>query len=145
LEVPNPNGLLKCLEELRTADGAWGNERGLGPGAANATAAAVAVLRALGAPAPKGAGDWLLKQAHAQGGIRATPQAPMPDLLSTATALHALAGLQVPLGPLKECWLDFVDSLWTNQGGFHGHWADDDLDVEYTYYGLLALGHLSLG
>ena len=23
-------------------------------------------------------------------------------------------------------------------------WADDDLDCEYTYYGLLALGHLSL-
>lgn len=29
-------------------------------------------------------------------------------------------------------------------GGFHGHWADDHLDVEYTSYALLALGHLSL-
>ena len=40
--------------------------------------------------------------------------------------------------------LDFVDSLWTNEGSFHGNWADDHLDCEYTCYGLLTLGHLSL-
>jgi hypothetical protein len=45
---------------------------------------------------------------------------------------------------IKESCLDFVDSLWTNEGAFHGHWGDDLLDCEYTYYGLLALGHLSL-
>jgi len=33
--------------------------------------------------------------------------------------------------------------LWTNRGGFYGNWLDDTLDCEYTYYGLLALGHLS--
>jgi hypothetical protein len=37
-----------------------------------------------------------------------------------------------------------VDTLWSAEGGFHGHWADDHLDAEYTFYGLLALGHLSL-
>lgn len=72
------------------------------------------------------------------------PMAPMPDLLSTATALHALAGLEFDLTPIHEKCLDFVDSLWTNQGAFHGHWADDLLDIEYTFYGLLALGHLSV-
>ena len=40
--------------------------------------------------------------------------------------------------------LDFIDTLWTNRGGFYGNWTDDVLDCEYTYYGLLALGHLSL-
>src|SRR5439155_373210 len=34
--------------------------------------------------------------------------------------------------------------LETNEGAFHGQWADDHVDCEYTYYGLLALGHLSL-
>ena len=68
----------------------------------------------------------------------------MPDLLSTATALHALAALEEPLGPTKDRCLDFVDSLWTNEGGFYGHWGDTMVDGEYTYYGLLALGHLSL-
>ena len=42
----------------------------------------------------------------------------------------------------KPC-LDFLDSLWTNQGSFYGHWADHHLDAEYTFYGLLALGHLA--
>lgn len=45
---------------------------------------------------------------------------------------------------LKEPLLDYIDTLWTAKGGFHGSWEDDDLDIEYTYYGLLALGHLAL-
>ena len=64
--------------------------------------------------------------------------------LSTATALHALSALHLPIAGLRDPCLDFVDSLWTNRGGFFGTWADDALDCEYTYYGLLALGHLSL-
>jgi len=52
--------------------------------------------------------------------------------------------MHVPLQPIQEACLDFVDSLWTSRGGFYGSWADGTLDCEYTYYGLLALGHLSL-
>ena len=89
-------------------------------------------------------GVRLLAQAHPQGGFRALPGSPIPDLLSTATAIHALVGLHVDLSVYKESCLDFIDSLWTNRGGFYGHWEDDILDCEYTYYGLLALGHLSL-
>jgi prenyltransferase beta subunit len=89
-------------------------------------------------------GDWLLKQMHPQGGFLAMPRAPLPDLLSTATSLHALACLETTLSnETRELCLDFLDSLWTAEGGFHGHWADDMLDAEYTFYGLLALGHLS--
>jgi len=129
---------------LETPDGAWSNERGMSVGSTNATAAAVGVLRNLGAPINSSVGDWLLARFHKEGGFVAAPNTPLPDLLSTATTLHALAGLQVPMERIKEQCLDFVDSLWTNEGGFHGHWADDVLDCEYTYYGLLALGHLSL-
>jgi prenyltransferase beta subunit len=88
--------------------------------------------------------DWLLGQVHPQGGFMAMPLAPIPDLLSTATALHALACLETPIpSAIKEACLDFIDSLWSAEGGFHGHWNDDHLDAEYTFYGLLALGHLS--
>jgi hypothetical protein len=52
--------------------------------------------------------------------------------------------MEADLGPLKEACLDFVDSLWNAEGGFHGNWTDDELDCEYTFYGLLALGHLGL-
>ena len=90
-------------------------------------------------------GDWLLAQVSPQGGFLAVPGAPLPDLLSTATALHALACLERRLpSEVHERCLDFIDTLWSADGGFHGHWADDYLDPEYTYYGLLALGHLSL-
>ena len=41
---------------------------------------------------------------------------------------------------VREKCLDFIDTLWSAEGGFHGHWADDHLDAEYTFYGLLALG-----
>ena len=41
--------------------------------------------------------------------------------------------------------LDFIDTLWTNEGSFYGHWQEETLDCEYTYYALLALGHLSVG
>lgn len=142
--LPAPLELVQSLKRLETPDGAWANEVGPKTGATNATAAAIAVLRNLRMPINPAVGQWLLAQRHPQGGFVAAPGAPLPDLLSTATALHALAGMEVSFAHLKEVCLDFVDSLWTNQGGFHGHWADDTLDCEYTFYALLALGHLSL-
>jgi prenyltransferase beta subunit len=144
LSPPASDRVLACVQTLATPDGAWGNEAGLKAGATNATAAAITLLRQLRVSPPAGLAEWLLAQRHPQGGFRAAPNAPLPDLLSTATALHALAGLERTMGDGREDCLDFVDTLWSNEGGFHGHWGDDFLDCEYTYYGLLALGHLSL-
>lgn len=148
-KIPEPKKLDQSLKTLESAEGGWINERPTqsaanSHGATNATAAAIAILRHLGAPIRPGTGEWLLRQAHPQGGFLAVPNAPIPDLLSTATALHSLTALQVSFKSIHESCLDFVDSLWTNEGAFHGHWGDDQLDCEYTYYGLLALGHLSL-
>ena len=142
--MPDPLRLVQSLKLLETADGGWANERNIKFGATNSTAAVVTLLRNLQMPVNASVGAWLLARAHVQGGFVAVPNAPIPDLLSTATALHALAGLQHDFSAVKENCLDFIDTLWTNEGGFHGHWSDDHLDCEYTYYGLLALGHLSL-
>jgi prenyltransferase beta subunit len=142
---PHPLKLIQCLKRLETPDGGWSNVPGARIGATNATAGAVTLIRHLGFPVNERVGDWLLAQAHAQGGFLAVPGAPMPDLLSTATALHALAAMERRLpSEIHERCLDFLDSLWEARGGFHGHWADDQLDAEYTFYALLALGHLSL-
>lgn len=137
--------LIQALKRLESADGAWSNVPGAKIGALNATAGAVTLIRHLGFPVNQAVGDWMLAQVHPQGGFIAVPGAPMPDLLSTATALHALAAIdhRVPSAIHERC-LDFIDTLWNAEGGFHGHWADAHLDAEYTYYGLLALGHLSL-
>lgn len=134
----------KFLRSMETSDGGYANDARLDVGATPATAAAVALQRNLDLPPRPGVGDWLVTRCRRAGGFCATPKTPVPDLLSTATALHALAGLEYPLDEIKEPCLDFIDSLWTNRGGFYGHWADETLDCEYTYYALLALGHLSL-
>jgi hypothetical protein len=84
-----------------------------------------------------------MEQCDSQGGFAAAPAIPAPDLLSTATALHALASVNVSLDPIRQPCLNFVQSLWTDAGGLRGHWADDAVDCEYTFYGLLSLGHLS--
>ncbi|MEX2273635.1 MAG: prenyltransferase/squalene oxidase repeat-containing protein [Vicinamibacterales bacterium] len=142
--VPDPDALAASVRALDARDGGVSNLRGAAKGMTPPTAAAIAVLRQLDAPIPGSYVEWLLRHAHPQGGFVAGPGVPMPDLLSTATAIHALVSMHASIDPLKEACLDFVDSLWNSRGGFHGHWADDEIDCEYTYYGLLALGHLSL-
>ena len=142
---PKPLRILQSLKQLETPDHAWNNHPNLPIGSTNPTAGAVVLLNNLHLPISAEVGQWLRSQLHAQGGFVAVPDAPIPDLLSTATALHALAALEIRLndGETERC-LDFVDSLWDATGGFHGHWSDDYVDCEYTFYGLLALGHLSL-
>ena len=142
---PKPLRILQSLKKLETPDHAWNNHPNLPVGSTNPTAGAVVLLNNLHLPINTEVGQWLRARLHPQGGFVAVPDAPMPDLLSTSTALHALAALDLRLTAGEtECCLDFVDSLWDANGGFHGHWADDFLDCEYTFYGLLALGHLSL-
>jgi len=143
--VPDPEAMIRCAESLRTPDGGYANDPRMRIGLTPSTAAAATLMRHLGQRPPADVAEWLLARHHAQGGFFAVPDAPMPDLLSTATALHALAGMHVDLSPVKEPCLDFIDSLWTNRGGFFGNWAEETADVEYTFYALLALGHLSLG
>ena len=143
-ELQNPNSLVQSLKRLETSDGAWANDHHVKTGSTNATAAAAVLLTNLGMPLNVTVGDWLLARVHAEGGFVASPETPIPDLLSTATTLHALSCLQRDISGVRERCLDFVDSLWTNEGGFYGNWTEEKLDCEYTYYGLLALGHLSV-
>lgn len=142
-ELPDPTAMNACLDSLRTGDGAFSNEPGMPFGLTAPTAAAITIKHQLGVENNPVSGEWLMGLYHPQGGFCALPQVPMPDLLSTATALHALACLQMPVESIKESCLDFIDSLWVNKGAFYGEWSDDALDCEYTFYALLALGHLS--
>jgi prenyltransferase beta subunit len=141
---PEAEHLAACVLSLRAADGGWSNSGDQPDGSTTATAAAIATLRGLGRAAPMGAAEWLLARRHPAGGFTAAPDAPIPDLLSTAVALHALDALEVPWREHRESMLDFLDTLWTAEGAFHGSWADDEPDAEYTFYGLVALGHCSV-
>jgi len=142
--LSNPDGVKRCLDSLQKPEGAWANDSKIVLGNALATGAAITLSRNLRFPIPETTQNWLINCFYLRGGFLPFQDAPMPDLLSTAVVLHALDGMQVDLAPFKEPCLDFIDSLWNGEGGFHGHWADDELDIEYTYYGLLALGHLAI-
>ncbi len=85
---------------------------------------------------------WLRERQDASGGWCAHPLLPAADLLSTGTALFALRWAGADLGACREGALDFLDALWDRRGAFRGHLADDDVDCEYTFYALLALGAL---
>jgi len=141
---PEADALAGCVAGLRARDGGFANAGGQPEGSTTATAAAVSVLRSLGRPVPAGVAEWILARRHPAGGFTAAPDAPIPDLLSTAVALHALDALEAPWRQWREGMLDFIDSLWTAEGAFHGSWADDEPDAEYTFYGLVALGHASV-
>jgi hypothetical protein len=144
LQVPGRDTFLHGLKQLRAADGGYGNQPHQACGLTPTTAAVATLLRALGHECPAGLESWLLSQRHPESGFFAVPGAPIPDLLSTATALHALCGMGVSFDSFRQPCLDFVRSLWDGHGAFAGSWADPTPDCEYTYYGLLALGHLGL-
>jgi hypothetical protein len=136
--------MLGCIDALRTTDGGYSNSLDMQVGLTPPAAAAAALLRHLDRAPDDRLTEWLLARVHPEGGFCVADGVPIPELLSTATALHALDSLHADLAPLQEACLDFIDTLWNSRGGFHGSWEDDVLDCEYTYYGLLALGHLSL-
>ena len=73
------------------------------------------------------------------GGFKASDVVPMADLLSTATALFVLQ--QYRVHPRFNA-VDFITSHWLDNGGFSATLLDETSDVEYVFYGLLALGTL---
>ena len=143
-QIPSKDKALHSLKHLRAADGGFANNPNQAVGSTPSTAATATLLRSLGEEFPSGLESWLLSRCHPEGGFFATPAAPIPDLLSTATALHALSCMDISLDSIHEPCLDFIHTLWTGSGAFLGSWADSTPDCEYTYYGLLALGHLGI-
>lgn len=144
LEIPCSGAaeIAQCVQNLAAPGGGYANQRDLPVGATAATAAAVVTLKQLDRPVQPATADWLLAQCPNEGGFVAVPGAPGADLLSTATALHTLAAMDVSVGPIRDRCIDFIMSL-RQGGGFRGCEDDEIADCEYTYYALLALGHLS--
>jgi hypothetical protein len=136
----DPDGLLAGVHACRTADGGYAGHGGIPLATTPTTAAAAVLLAELGRTVGPETVDWLLARRHGSGGFLAAAGAPDPDLLSTAVALYALTVAAADLGGVARPARDFVDRLYC--GGFRGHLTEDRPDCEYTFYGLLALGHL---
>jgi hypothetical protein len=140
--VSDPDALLKSLANLQIPEGGFGNSTDIPGASVPATAAAITVRRHLGCGINEAARAWLAGQIRPDGGMGAWSGAPTGDLLSTAVGLHALRHCGMTFDDVRQQCLDFIDSLWSSQGGFRGHQDDETLDCEYAFYGLLALGNL---
>jgi len=143
-EAPEPGALAASIRSLRMPDGGCTNDLLLPLSSTPGAAACVAVLHELGQPIAPEITAYLLARVDPSGGLLATAGAPIPDLLSTATGLHALWRAGAALDETSRLTTaGFVASLVTESGGFRGHAADNAADCEYTFYGLMALGHLT--
>ncbi len=76
------------------------------------------------------------------GGFKAFAHLNNADMLSTAVALFALNYSNCDLRLLKPACLDFIQQNFV-EGAFLSGDGDPSADVEYTFYGLLALGVLA--
>jgi hypothetical protein len=86
---------------------------------------------------------WKQMQAfYRNGSFLAFSKAPLGDLLSTGVALYALRFAGSDMSLIKPDCLMYIDLLYSC-GGFCATTIDMGPDVEYTFYGLLALGSLS--
>ena len=91
--------------------------------------------------------SWLKERQDESGGFRASEVAPLPDLLSTAVALFTLQliGERARIGDgtsgtRQISAARFIEAHWLDMGSFAPTLLDDYSDVEYLFYGLLALG-----
>ena len=103
--------------------------------------AANAVIQAMGGIKSSGNAEAMYSFRRENGGFAALHRAPSDDLLSTGVALYALHFLEADIRLIKPDCLGFIDNLYDN-GGFRSTPEDYMTDVEYTFYGLLALGSM---
>ena len=90
--------------------------------------------------------SWLKERQDETGGFFASEVAPVPDLLSTAVAVFTLRLIDERLrvgasaGMRPRSAARFIEAHWLDMGSFAPTLLDEYSDVEYLFYGLLALG-----
>lgn len=139
--IKNIPGVRDGLAAYRLNDGGYRNTTHGSAATTNATVAALAVIGQC-----EGYNDepdifYLRDLQEPSGGFKAAKASPVPDMLSTATSLFMLSCYNVqPRYPAE----DFIEAHWLEQGGFSATLLEDKSDVEYTFYGLLALGAIHI-
>jgi geranylgeranyl transferase type-2 subunit beta len=104
----------------------------------NPTAAAVGLLTLLEVSPPDNQKtvEFLCRCQQPSGGFQAHARIPVPDLLSSFSALTALHDLDAADQANQSALRNFTTSLRSLDGGFFGLSGDQQSDVEYTFYGM---------
>ncbi len=103
----------------------------------NASAAGLCIAYLLSKKEPKKSVDFLLSSQDESGGYFAQEDSQIPDLLTTATSVFSLSlyNHNPRVNPLE-----FIEAHCLEDGTFSATIKDDRGDIEYTFYGLLAIG-----
>lgn len=128
---------LRQMENFRSKNGAFSNMENADFAGANASSAALYVLKKTKALSDEKTLEYLLNSQDASGGFKAQDDSQCPDLLSTASALFALRECEA--SPKYES-ADFVLAHYLSEGAFSATVFESAGDCEYLFYGLLALG-----
>ena len=137
IETESRQEILNALSAYSVETGGYSNIKENKHPATNATVAALAVKGQLCGYHADYEVEFLQTLQDKSGGFYASLSSPVPDLLSTATALFMLKCYGVT--PIIDA-NDFIDAHWLPSGGFCATLLEESSDVEYTFYGLLALG-----
>jgi len=124
--------------ERRRSDGGFVELPPLKYSGTNPTAAAVGLLTLLESPLPEKSKtvEFLCRCQQSAGGFQAHARIPLPDLLSSFSAVMALCDLGAADQVNRSALRNFVASLRSPDGGYFGMFADQQSDVEYTFYGM---------
>lgn len=136
-KIQNKEELLNSLMRYHVDKGGFMNTTDGLTATTNATVAALAVIGQLKGYKYNPDIDYLRSLQEPSGGFSAAEASPVPDLLSTATSLFMLSCYGVKPDFKAN---DFIEAHWLDNGGFSATLLEDKSDVEYTFYGLLALG-----
>jgi len=124
--------------ERRRSDGGFVELPPLQYSGTNPTAAAVGLLTLLEVPLPdkEKTVEFLCRCQQHTGGFNAHARIPIPDLLSSFSALMTLHDLAAVDCVNHSALRNFVTSLRSPDGGYFGMSLDQQSDVEYTFYGM---------
>ncbi|MBT3289127.1 MAG: hypothetical protein HN380_17410 [Victivallales bacterium] len=141
VRLPQRRKAIAASERCRATDGGYAGHPDATQGTLPGTVAALVLRASSWRLPPKQTTSWF-QSCQRDGGFAAVTDLPIPDLLSTATALAANRLLRMGLSIDKTKTAAFVESCWDESGGF-GAIPDTTPDCEYTFYALLALGALA--
>ena len=147
IQQPSPGQAVEFILSQQRLDGGFVEIGPMRRSGTNPTAAAIGVLRILDpqriTPIQSSVTEFLLGNLTGEGGLRANTQIPFADLLSTYTGLQTIQDVGSWDQIDHAAVLSFVQAQQQPTGGFLAADWDDAVDVEYSFYGIGALGLLS--
>jgi geranylgeranyl transferase type-2 subunit beta len=139
-QIPEPERLLQFVHSRKREDGGYVEIAPMKRAGTNPTAAAIGLLSMLNALTDDVCQSTaaFLKQLPSgfEGGFRANDRIPAADLLSTFTGYWTMHELGAPNLIDRTSIREYAESVENPMGGFRGGIWDEDVDVEYTFYGL---------